>query len=79
RTPLFPESAALLTALREAGALTSCWSGAGPSLLAICDVGAAEPVSRAAESLMESHGVAGHVRVLDADLGGVTMFPATGN
>ena len=35
RTTLFPEAPALLAALVEAGALASCWSGAGPTLLGI--------------------------------------------
>ena len=32
---LFPEAPALLEALVHCGALASCWSGAGPSLLGI--------------------------------------------
>jgi homoserine kinase len=73
RTPLFPQAPAILAGLRAAGALTSCWSGAGPSLLGICPAAAAEGVAGAARSLLESHGVVGEVRVLDADLGGVTV------
>ena len=37
RSPLFPEAPKLLAKLVDAGALASCWSGAGPTLLAICD------------------------------------------
>ena len=37
RARLFPEAPELLERLTKAGALLSCWSGAGPSLLAICD------------------------------------------
>jgi homoserine kinase len=73
RTALFPEAPAILAGLRVAGALTSCWSGAGPSLLAICPAASAEGVAEAARSLMASNGVAGAVRVLNADLGGVTV------
>ena len=73
RTALFPQAPALLAGLRSAGALTSCWSGAGPSLLAV-----SRPIRRAwwrrrPTSLLEARGVAGQVRVLDADLGGVTV------
>ena len=73
RTALFPEAPALLAGLRAAGALTSCWSGAGPSLLAVCATDTAGAVAEAARSLLEAQGVAGEVRVLDADLGGVTV------
>ena len=36
RAKLFPEAPALLDGLLQAGALASCWSGAGPTLLGIC-------------------------------------------
>jgi homoserine kinase len=78
RTALFPEAPAILAGLRSAGALTSCWSGAGPSLLAVCATDAAGVVAEAARSLLEARGVAGQVRVLDADLGGVTVSRPAG-
>ena len=73
RTALFPEAPAILAGLAAAGALTTCWSGAGPSLLAICLAASTAQVADAAAVLMEANGVAGVVRVLDADLGGVTV------
>jgi homoserine kinase len=73
RSALFPEAPAILAGLRGAGALTSCWSGAGPSLLAVCAAASAGEVAEAAKSLLESSAVAGEVRVLAADLGGVTV------
>jgi homoserine kinase len=73
RTALFPEAPALLGGLRAVGALTSCWSGAGPSLLAVCARDAAGAVADAAESLLADNGVAGEVRLLEADIGGVTV------
>ena len=33
--PLFPEADDLMFAARSAGALHACWSGAGPSILAV--------------------------------------------
>ena len=36
RSVLYPEAPELMARLREAGAVISCWSGAGPSLLGIC-------------------------------------------
>jgi len=71
RTSLFPEAPAILKGLRAAGALASCWSGAGPSLLGICTEDSAPAIEQAAEALLEANGVAGHVRRLAADLVGV--------
>ena len=73
RQELFPEAPALLEGLRQAGALTSCWSGAGPSLLGICAAGEVEAVAGAAKALMGEHGVPGNVLVLEADLLGVNV------
>jgi homoserine kinase len=76
RTSLFPEAPGILAGLRSAGALTSCWSGAGPSLLAVSTASAASAVVESARLLLERHDVAGEVRVLEADLGGVTVSRA---
>ena len=75
RAALFPEAAGLLTGLVEAGALGSCWSGAGPSLLAICDRGTAAQVRDAADALMREAGVAGRSLLLEADLHGLQVDP----
>jgi homoserine kinase len=72
RTPLFPESAAILDGLRRAGALTSFWSGAGSTLLGVCDRAAGGAVSAAAERLLADLGVAGRVALLEADREGIT-------
>jgi homoserine kinase len=73
RHTLFPEAAAILAGLRDAGAATSCWSGAGPSLLAICTEGTAGGVADAARALLGGHGLAGEVTTLEADMGGITV------
>jgi homoserine kinase len=78
RSALFPEAPAILVGLRAAGALTSCWSGAGPSLLAVCEPASAPPVAEAARRLLEREGVAGEVRLLEADMGGVTASRPAG-
>lgn len=70
RSSLFPESVALLAGLREAGALMSCWSGAGPSLLGICAEQDAATVAKAARLLMDDLAVSGTVLVLAADVMG---------
>jgi homoserine kinase len=73
RAGLFPEAPAILAGLRAAGALTSCWSGAGPSLLGVCEAESAPAVAESAARLLRTHGVGGEVRLLEADLGGVTV------
>jgi homoserine kinase len=73
RTPLFPESPALLAALNESGALASCWSGAGPSLLGIATADHAGSVADGARRAMEREGVPGSVSVLNADLHGLVL------
>ena len=75
RSALFPEAPALLDGLRQAGALTSCWSGAGPSLLGICAAGEAEAVAGGAKALMGEHGVPGNVLLLEADPVSYTHLP----
>jgi homoserine kinase len=75
RTALFPESVPILAGLRRAGALTSFWSGAGSTLLAVCDRASSGAVAQAGGTLLADHGVAGRVAVLAADRGGCTSVP----
>jgi homoserine kinase len=73
RTPLFPESTSLIAGLVDAGALAACWSGAGPTLLAICTLGSAAKVRRAGERILGDAGVAGRALLLEADVTGLTI------
>lgn len=73
RTPLFPESAALLAGLRDAGALASAWSGAGPSLLAVTVRASAPGLRDAAEQLLADHAVDGRALHLEPDRGGLVL------
>ncbi|HVF33323.1 MAG TPA: homoserine kinase [Acidimicrobiales bacterium] len=73
RTPLFPESPALLAGLRASGAMASAWSGAGPSLLAVCTRDSVDAVHRAGERLLEAHGVGGRALQLQPDLTGLVL------
>jgi len=73
RAALFPEAPAILAGLIGAGALMSCWSGAGPSLLGVCTAGTAGEVAAAAGGLMGEWRVPGRVWSLEADRGGVTV------
>ncbi len=74
RTPLFPESVELLSALVEAGALASAWSGAGPSMIGMCDAGRSAAVAAALSRTMGELGLAGRVLVLEADTCGLTQL-----
>lgn len=76
RAALFPEAPGLLDGLVGAGALASCWSGAGPSLLALCDAAAAPAVRAAGEDLMAAAGVGGRALHLAPDLGGLVVTGA---
>ena len=73
RTPLFPESTHLLAGLLDAGALAACWSGAGPSLLAMCDVGNAARVRARGDELLAESNVQGSALLLEADLEGLVV------
>jgi homoserine kinase len=73
RTPLFPESPHLLAALLDAGALATCWSGAGPSLLAVCDASVAARVRARGDQLLAEAGVPGAALLLEADTDGLVV------
>lgn len=76
RTPLYPEAPFLLARLRAAGAVVACWSGAGPTLLAVCrDLGAAGAVREAGEEALRDAGLAGAARLLAPDLEGLRAGP----
>jgi len=75
RTPLFPESRVLMAGLQDAGALAACWSGAGPSLLAICDKSVAANVREAGERLLREARIAGRAVLLKADAKGLIVTP----
>jgi homoserine kinase len=73
RAALFPEAEELLGGLRRAGALTSCWSGAGPSLLGVCTEEAEAGLAHAAQVLMADLEVPGKVLALRPDFAGVRV------
>lgn len=78
RAALFPEAAALLDGLRQAGALLACWSGAGPSLLAAVSAERAERLAADAQALVERADLAAQVLNLEADRVGVTAERSDG-
>ena len=72
RAALFPEAPTLLSGLRQAGALTSCWSG-GPSMVGICSAEDAAEVATSAGGLVADLGLAAEVLLLGADLVGTVV------
>ena len=74
RSVLFPEAPKLLARLREAGAVVSCWSGAGPSLLGICtSEEAAGWVVEAARDALTEIALPGRVLLLRSDVDGLVL------
>ena len=73
RQPLFPESTHLLAGLVDEGALAACWSGAGPTLLGICDAADGARVRDAGERLLHQSGVPGRALLLEADREGLVV------
>jgi homoserine kinase len=76
RAALFPEAPVLLDALVQCGALASCWSGAGPSLLGITTEPLAEKVCAGAQLALEESGLSGRVLLLRADRVGLVYGEA---
>jgi homoserine kinase len=74
RTTLFPEAPALLEALRAAGAVISCWSGAGPTLLGLCrSAAAAASTAEACGGALARFGLTGRVLTLEPDRTGLVI------
>jgi homoserine kinase len=74
RNRLFPEAPCLMEGLVKAGALASCWSGAGPSLLGICTRENGGRVRQAGEDLLRHAGVPGFSLLVEADTLGVQVL-----
>jgi homoserine kinase len=76
RTALFPEAPSILEALLKAGALASCWSGAGPALLGITTEAALSDVANATEDALSASGFAAQVLALRTDRAGLVYGDA---
>lgn len=71
---LYPEAPGLLAGLVAAGALGSCWSGAGSSLLAVCDgPDTAAQVQAAGDRLLAVSALPGRSLLLRPDLRGLSV------
>lgn len=73
RSPLFPEASQLIAGLVRGGARAACLSGAGPSVLGICDIEAGRRVRDAGQEAMEEAGVHGRALLLKADTRGLVI------
>jgi homoserine kinase len=73
RAPLFPEAAGLLAGLVDGGALAACWSGAGPTLLAVCRRDGVAQLRAHAAGLLAAAGVSGQAYALEPDLDGLVV------
>jgi homoserine kinase len=71
RAELLPFADDLLDGLRESGASASCWSGAGPSMLALVTDETADAVALAAKEFLFARSIAGEVYLLEADRTGL--------
>jgi homoserine kinase len=73
RSKLFPAADALIEGLVEAGAKGACWSGAGPSILAVCTEDKVAQVASRAEELVADLEVPASTRTLDVDSRGLVI------
>jgi homoserine kinase len=71
RAQLLPFADDLLGRLRDGGAISSCWSGAGSTMLGVTTVETADEVAAAARGALAELSVPGEVRVLTADSAGL--------
>jgi len=74
RSALLPFAEPLLSALRDAGASGSAWSGAGSSMIALCTEATSSPVAQAARSFLAEHSMGGEVWTLEADRQGLVTL-----
>jgi len=74
RAQLFPEAEEIMTKLTEAGAIMSCWSGAGSAILGICASGKVQSVRDSGDLILASVGLEGKSEALSADHRGLIVL-----
>jgi homoserine kinase len=74
RMGLLPFAADVLRVTREAGALASCWSGAGSTMLAVATDSTASAVAEAARNVLNQHSEPGTVQIVEADRRGLQVL-----
>lgn len=79
RAELLPASLDVLAAARSAGAMGACWSGAGPTMIGICDdTEVAAEVAEAMAAAFGSGGIAAAAMVAEIDLDGTVVTEIDG-
>jgi len=73
RQALFPEATPLMAGLVASGALASCWSGAGPTILGVVPSAGALALCRRGEELLTELSLPGQCLVLEADREGLVV------
>ncbi len=74
RSPMFPAAPKLLARMADGGALAVCWSGAGPSLLGICQGTEANAgAGRRPRPLWPRRHLPGEVLILHPDMHGLIV------
>lgn len=74
RMSLLPFAHDLLLGMRDAGALASCWSGAGSTMLGVTTSESGPAVKAAAQAILAQHSEPGEVRIVEADQRGATTI-----
>ncbi len=73
RAALFPQAEPIMVALRSAGAVDACWSGAGTTMLGLATQDRAAAVAAATARALAREEIAARVEVLDPDRGGLVV------
>ena len=73
RMDLLPLARPVLALMREAGAVGSCWSGAGSTMLGLTTPDTAETVARACAQYLVANSIYGEVHILEADRTGLVV------
>ncbi|MHB1444557.1 MAG: homoserine kinase [Acidimicrobiales bacterium] len=73
RETLFPEAAPLMAGLLASGAVVACWSGAGPTILAVVMSAGAAALCRRGGELLAELSLPGRCLVLEADREGLVV------
>ncbi|MGC8498074.1 MAG: homoserine kinase [Acidimicrobiales bacterium] len=73
RAALFPQAESIMGALRDAGAVDACWSGAGTAMLGLATQDRAAAVAAATTRALARERIAARVEMLDPDRGGLVV------
>ncbi len=78
RSALFPASNEIMVALLEAGAIASCWSGAGPTMIGFCRSTESSAIAERVRGMLAASEIKFAVRELDVDHKGLVLANSYG-